>query len=110
DGTERAIADSAAPIRGLDGALRGAVMVFRDVSDERSMERALRESEERFRLLVDSVRDYAIFMLDPEGRVQSWNRGAARIKGYAAEEIVGRHFSTFYPEEDLRAGKPAHEL
>ena len=110
DGSERAIADSAAPIRGLDGAMRGSVLVFRDVSDERAMERSLRESEERFRLLVENVRDYAIFMLDPGGRVVSWNRGAARIKGYTAEEIMGRHFSAFYPEEDLRAGKPAREL
>ena len=110
DGSERAIADSAAPIRGVDGAVRGAVMVFRDVTSERAMERALRESEERFRLLVDNVRDYAIFMLDPEGRVASWNPGAARIKGYTADQIVGQHFSVFYSEEDRRAGKPAHEL
>jgi PAS domain S-box-containing protein len=110
DGRERAIADSAAPIRGLDGVLRGSVLVFRDVTDERSLHRALLESEERFRLLVDSVRDYAIFMLDPEGRVASWNRGAARIKGYTPEEIMGKHFSLFFCDEDVRAGKPAREL
>src|SRR5688572_7914321 len=67
-------------------------------------------SEVLFRLLVEGVRDYAIFMLDPEGRVASWNRGAERIKGYKREEIVGRHFSTFYTPEDQRAGKPAYEL
>jgi PAS domain S-box-containing protein len=67
-------------------------------------------SEELFRLLVDSVRDYAIFMLDPGGHIATWNIGAERIKGYRAEEIVGRHFSTFYPEVDVRAGKCEMEL
>jgi PAS domain S-box-containing protein len=71
---------------------------------------ALRRSEERFRLLVDAVQDYAIFMLDVEGHVSSWNTGAERIKGYAVSEIIGKHFSIFYPEEDLRAGKPQREL
>src|SRR6185436_2543814 len=60
-------------------------------------ERALREAEERFRLLVDTVREYAIFMLDPEGRVVSWNRGAELIKGWKQDEVVGRHVSVFYP-------------
>jgi PAS domain S-box-containing protein len=71
---------------------------------------SLRRTEERFRLLVDAVQDYAIFMLDVQGHVSSWNTGAARIKGYAASEIIGKHFSIFYPEEDIRAGKPAREL
>jgi PAS domain S-box-containing protein len=71
---------------------------------------ALRRSEERFRLLVDAVQDYAIFMLDVQGHVSSWNSGAERIKGYAVSEIIGKHFSIFYPEEDLRAGKPQREL
>jgi PAS domain S-box-containing protein len=70
----------------------------------------LRVSEERFRLLVEAVQDYAIFMLDPQGNVSSWNKGAERLKGYRAPEIVGRHFSCFYPEEDLRNGKPQWEL
>jgi len=70
----------------------------------------LRESEERFRLLVEAVQDYAIFMLDPQGNVSSWNKGAQRLKGYQAGEIVGKHFSCFYPEEDLRNGKPQWEL
>ncbi len=65
------------------------------------MEEALRESEERFRLLVEGVRDYAIFMLDPEGRVSTWNVGAERIKGYRADEIIGQHFSRFYTQEDI---------
>ncbi len=66
--------------------------------------------EERFRLLVESVQDYAIFLLDPEGRVSSWNAGAKRIKGYQADEIIGQHFSRFYPEEDVKAGKCEREL
>jgi PAS domain S-box-containing protein len=70
----------------------------------------LADSEERFRLLVDSVREYAIFMLDPNGYVSSWNAGAERIKGWSADEILGRHFSVFYPEEDLESDKPALEL
>jgi PAS domain S-box-containing protein len=70
----------------------------------------LRTSEERFRLLVDSVKDYAIFMLDPRGYVTSWNQGAERIKGYRATEIIGRHFSIFYPAEDRAAGEPARGL
>lgn len=70
-------------------------------------ETALRHSEERFRLLVENVQDYAIFLLDGEGRVSSWNRGAERIKGYTASEIIDKHFSVFYPAEDKRAGKPA---
>jgi PAS domain S-box-containing protein len=71
---------------------------------------ALRRSEERFRLFVDAVQDYAIFMLDVQGHVSSWNRGAERIKGYGVSEIIGKHFSIFYPEEDIRAGKPQREL
>lgn len=70
----------------------------------------LRVSEEHFRLLVESVRDYAIFLLDPRGRVASWNGGAERIKGYGAGEVIGRHFSDFYPPEDIAAGKCEMEL
>ena len=73
-------------------------------------EEALRLSDERFRMLVGGVRDYAIFMLDPEGFIVSWNLGAQLLKGYAVSEIIGKHFSIFYPPEDLAAGKPAHEL
>ncbi|MFL5300519.1 MAG: PAS domain-containing protein, partial [Anaeromyxobacteraceae bacterium] len=67
-------------------------------------------SEERARLILDSIEDYAIFMLDPDGHIESWNRGAERIKGYRADEIVGRHFSVFDPPEDIAAGKPEAEL
>ena len=66
--------------------------------------------EQYFRLLIDAVKDYAIFMLDPQGRVTSWNHGAERMKGYRAAEIIGKHFSCFYPDEDVRAGKPQREL
>ena len=91
-----------------DGTLLGFAKVTRDLTARRSAEEQLRESEERFRLMVQSVQDYAIFMLDPSGNIATWNAGAQRIKGYTAEEIIGRHFSIFYPPED--AAKPAHEL
>jgi PAS domain S-box-containing protein len=71
---------------------------------------ALRDSEERFRLLVDGVADYAIYMLDPAGRVVSWNKGAGRLKGYTADEIIGQDVSVFFLAEDVAAGRPAAEL
>jgi PAS domain S-box-containing protein len=84
--------------------------VARDITRRRQVEEALRKSEEHLRLLVDGVSDYAIFMLDPSGQVASWNQGAERIKGYKANEIIGRHFSCFYPPEELQNGKPEREL
>jgi PAS domain S-box-containing protein len=92
------------------GVPRGFSMIMRDLSGQRGDEQARRESEESFRLLVQSVTDYAIFLLDPSGRIVSWNAGAERIKGYRPEEIVGQHFSVFYPPEDRAAGKPGREL
>ena len=97
-------------LRDDDGTFLGFAKVTRDLTDHRRSIEALRRSEERFRLLVESVKDYAIFMLDPSGNIATWNEGAHRIKGYTEDEIVGKHFSTFYPAEDVAAGKPAREL
>jgi len=97
-------------LRDPDGRLVGFAKVTRDLTARRQWEEALRESEERFRVLVRSVKDYGIFMLDPDGRVVSWNEGARRIKGYEAEEILGKHFSTFYPPDVAASGHPTREL
>jgi PAS domain S-box-containing protein len=110
DGTERPIADSGAPIVDAAGRTCGAVLVFRDVTDERLAEEALRRSEEKLRQMIASVTDYAFFMLDAAGRVASWNPGAEKIKGYRQDEILGQHFSRFFTPEDIAGGKPAREL
>jgi len=97
-------------LHGDDGTLRGFAKVTRDLTERRRSEEELKASEERFRMLVGGVKDYAIFMLDPTGHVVTWNAGAERIKGYKAEEIVGSHFSRFYMDEDIAARKPEKEL
>jgi len=88
----------------------GFSCIIRDVNDRKESELQLRKSEERYRLMVEGVKDYAIFMLDPEGYILTWNEGAKKTKGYSANEIIGRHFSTFYTSEDLETKKPEREL
>ncbi len=93
-------------IRGPDGALEGFANVTRDITERRAAQAALRDSERQFRFLVAGVTDYALFMLDPNGIVTSWNAGAERIKGYTSDEIIGQHFSRF----DRALGLPARAL
>ena len=97
-------------IRNPVGELLGFAKVTRDLTQRRAHEEDLRRSEERFRLLVEGVSDYALFMLDANGRVVSWNAGAERIKGYKSTEIIGQHFSIFYPNDARESGWPEHEL
>ncbi len=98
------------PVRDETGELIGFAKVTRDITEKRKAEQALSASEQRFRLLVEGVRDYAIYMLDENGIITNWNSGAQAIKGYSAEEIVGQHFSLFYTEEDRERGEPAKAL
>ena len=94
------------PITAPDGELIGFAKITRDLTERKAAEETLRQNQEQFRLLVQGVTDYAIYLLDPDGTVTNWNLGAQRIKGYAPDEIIGRHFSQFYTEEDRAAGLP----
>lgn len=97
-------------VRDASGKLVGFANVTRDMTERQQAQESLRASEQQFRLLVKGVSDYALYMLDPEGVVTSWNAGAERIKGYSAEDIVGNHFSRFYTESDRRSGLPERAL
>ena len=108
DGTEFPIEISLSPLETEDGTLVSSAI--RDVTDRKLAEEKMLLSEERFRLIVQGVKDYAILMLDPQGRIVSWNEGAQRIKGYTAAEIIGQHFSCFYTPADVQADRPASEL
>ena len=98
------------PILDEQGGLIGFAKITRDDTERREAQLALQESERRFRTLVQGVKDYALYMLDPDGQVSNWNTGAQAIKGYKADEIVGEHFSRFYTEEDRANGEPQRAL
>ena len=108
DGSEFPIEIMLSPLESSEGILVTAAI--RDITERKRVDDDLRQNEERFRLIVSNVKDYANIMLDTEGLIVSWNQGAERIKGYRAEEIIGQHFSRFYGAEDLRNGVPALEL
>lgn len=109
DGVRRPVELSLSSLR-REGPVVRRVVVVRNISARKQAETVLRASEERFRLLVESVQDYAIYLLDPEGRIVTWNMGAERIKGYAAAEVLGRPFQQFFPPDERERGTPARLL
>jgi PAS domain S-box-containing protein len=108
DGTEFPVDIMLSPVETASGLI--FLSVIRDVSEKKHAEQALRQSERQLRSIVESVRDYAVSMLDPQGRVLTWSPGAERMKGYAPEEIIGRDFSCLFTAEDIERGKPQEEL
>ena len=109
-GDHRQVRATLAPVRDSDGRPLYLFLQVQDVTAERVAVDELHRSEERFRLLVEAVEDYAIFMLDPTGHIVSWNTGAQRSKGYNADEIIGQHFRVFYPAEVQNRKHPEYEL
>ncbi|MGV3658121.1 MAG: PAS domain S-box protein, partial [Chitinophagaceae bacterium] len=110
DGTSFWAETVLAPVYDKDGGLEGFSCTLTDTTHKKQEELELRQSEERFRLMVEGVQDYSIFMLDPQGYIMTWNDGAKNIKGYNAHEIIGKHFSIFYTAEDLKAQKLENEM
>jgi PAS domain S-box-containing protein len=110
DGSRLWISSITTPLRDSDGKLRGFARMTRDLTERRRREEALRENEERFRSLLEGTSDYAIFTLDPDGHITSWNAGAHQLLGYEASEIIGSHLSRLYPPEAVEHGLPQHEL
>jgi len=110
DGSRFPAIVSVTALRDAQNAVIGYLLIGTDNTARKRVEEQLRWTEESFHLMVESVTDYAIVMLDTEGRVASWNSGAQRIKGYSAEEIVGQHFSRFYPQQDVERGAPQRDL
>ena len=110
DGRRIDFVASCSPVRDSEGKVASVVEVLHDITERKYMEERLRESQENVRLMISEVKDYAILMLDSDGNVASWNEGAQHIGGYASEEIVGKHFSIFYPKEDVESGKPEQAL
>ena len=110
DGTYRDLLMTARPFFDEDGKISGIVTATRDITGRKQMEQKLRESEESLRFMIEGVRDHAIFMLGPEGKVASWNLGAERMKGYSAGEIIGKHFSIFHPSEAAQSVQPGRLL
>ncbi|HZE60178.1 MAG TPA: PAS domain S-box protein [Burkholderiales bacterium] len=110
DGTLFRASVAITALRDASGKVRGFAKITRDLTERRHQEELLRQSEERFRLLIEAVQDYAVFMLDTQGRVASWNAGAERIKGYRADEIIGEHFRAFYIEDARERRWPEEEL
>src|SRR5262249_23636421 len=98
------------PVHDTDGHLVGFAVITRDLTERRNAAEELKQSNEQFKLLVQSVTDYAIYMLDQDGFISNWNAGAERLKGYRSDEIVGQHFSKFYSDEDREAGLPDRNL